>query len=86
MPQSLADFFYDREVTEKDRLKIYKMRNPHSKLTGDALKSMAEKKITQYPMPANLNKIRFNRMDQHLDLILCWEGRQPLYLYFLQKN
>ncbi|CAG5107146.1 Oidioi.mRNA.OKI2018_I69.chr1.g3172.t1.cds [Oikopleura dioica] len=73
MPQSLADFFYDLPVTEKDSVKIFKMRNPESKLEGDALKSMAGKKITQYPMPANLNKIRFNRMDQHLDLLLCWE-------------
>ncbi|CAG5091254.1 Oidioi.mRNA.OKI2018_I69.PAR.g12937.t1.cds [Oikopleura dioica] len=60
MPQSLADYFYDLPESG------VKTRRRCAQIDGG-------KKITQYPMPANLNKIRFNRMDQHLDLLLCWE-------------
>ena len=66
---SLADFMYAQILTKEDAVKIFKMRNPSSKLKGEKLEEAALKKITQYPLPTMQNKIRFNRLDQHLELI-----------------
>jgi hypothetical protein len=60
---------------KEDAVLLYKNKNPDTKLTGDILEQTAEKAKLAYPLPQKQNKIRFNRLKNHYDLIATWERK-----------